>query len=115
VFDGLRSARQCLRRNCGNEAAELRSASRIAEPIKPPRHTDYASGGAYHPLFAGLSADAASIRAASAILCGRDLRSRSGSVQAGAERGWRWREMANTMQVVCRFSICATRWGTSLT
>ena len=64
MFDYLYSARQglCARRN---EAAEPRSTSPSPEPIKPPRQTDYASGGVYDPVFAGLF-DAASIRA---VIC----------------------------------------------
>jgi hypothetical protein len=63
MFDYLYSARQGLRAR-RNEAAEPRSTSPSPEPIKPPRQIDYASGGVYDPVFAGLLADAASIRAA---------------------------------------------------
>ncbi len=35
-----------------------------SSPGRPPRHADYAPGGIFDPLFAGLSADAARVHAA---------------------------------------------------
>jgi hypothetical protein len=58
----------------GIHNASTMEKSGIAEPIKPSRHTDYTPGGVFDPLFAGLSAAAADIRAA--ICSHPNLRSR---------------------------------------
>jgi hypothetical protein len=81
MFDYLRSARQCLRRNLPQRSGRASIDFANCRTNQAASAYRLRVGWGLPLTVPGLSADAASIRAASGIpIYGRDLRSRSGSV-----------------------------------